>query len=95
MATERRRLVRRESYVRDLEQIADHIAADNPKAALDIWDQIERQAERLREFPLSGRVGRIAGTRELVVAGTPFIVVYRVVEAIDLVRILHGAQQWP
>jgi toxin ParE1/3/4 len=89
------RIVRRDSYASDLDRIVDHIAADNPSAALTIWDVIERQSERLGDFPLSGRIGRSPDTRELVVSGTPFIVVYLVSDDIELIRVLHGAQQWP
>jgi toxin ParE1/3/4 len=89
------RLVRRASYGEDLDNIVEHIARDNPVAALDMWDEIERQVERLRDFPRSGRTGRMAETRELVVNGTPFIVVYTVGDNVDLIRVLHGAQQWP
>ena len=95
MVTKRLRLVRRESYARDLDRIVEHIAKDNPVAALRMWDEIEGQIERLQEFPQSGRVGRIAETRELVVTSTPFIVVYTVGDRIDLIRVLHGAQKWP
>lgn len=95
MVTKRLRLVRRESYARDLDLIVEHIAKDNPVAALRMWDEIEGQIERLQEFPHSGRVGRIAETRELVVTGTPFIVVYTVGDRVDLIRVLHGAQKWP
>jgi len=43
-----------------------------------------------------GRVGRMQGTRELVISGTTFIVVYRVKgRRIELLRLLHGSQQWP
>lgn len=89
------RIIRRESYAIDLDGIVDHIALDNPKAALDMWDEIERQVERLRDFPHSGRAGRMPETRELVVSGTPFIVVYLVSNNVELIRVLHGAQQWP
>ena len=89
------RIVRRASYARDLDRIVDHIALDNPAAALDIWDEIERQVERLRDFPQSGRAGRLLNTRELIVSGTPFIVVYLVSADVELIRVLHGAQQWP
>lgn len=64
-------------------------------AAIGVRDEIESQIERLREFRYSGRDGRLKGTRELVVARTPFIVIYTVNEAIGPVRVLHGAQQWP
>lgn len=41
----------------------------------------------------SGRVGRVEGTREWVLTGTPYIVAYRVVAGIvEVLRILHGAQ---
>lgn len=89
------RIIRRESYASDLVRIVDHIALKNPAAALDMWDEIERQVERLREFPLSGRTGRMQATRELVVAGTPYIVVYVITGDVELIRVLHGAQRWP
>jgi toxin ParE1/3/4 len=90
------RLLRRDSYAEDLERIAEHIAKDKPGAALAMWDAIESQVERLRAFPNSGRAGRLEGTRELLVPRTPFIVVYRIAEThVELVRVLHGAQQWP
>jgi plasmid stabilization system protein ParE len=51
---------------------------------------------RLVDFPASGRVGRIAGTRELVINGTPYIAAYAVTEtAVRVLRVLHGAQEWP
>ncbi|XUM50144.1 type II toxin-antitoxin system RelE/ParE family toxin (plasmid) [Rhizobium sp. YTU87027] len=89
------RLVRRASYGADLDRIVAHIAKDNPAAALDMWDEIDRQVERLRDFPRSGRTGRIVETRELVVIGTPFIVVCAVGDNVDLIRVVHGAQKWP
>lgn len=89
------RIVRRDSYAADLDSIVDHIALENPSAALDIWDDIERQIERLRDFPRSGRIGRMPETRELVVSGTPYIVVYLVSDGVELIRVLHGAQKWP
>ena len=95
MIAKRMRLVRRETYAHDLDRIVEYIAKDNPVAALAMWDEIEGQVERLRDFPLSGRSGRVPETRELVVAGTAYIVIYVVGDDVDLVRVLHGAQQWP
>ncbi len=74
----------------------DHIAQDSPKAAIDQGDRIESQIETLSAYPEMGREGRVAGTRELVVSRTPFIVVYRVrAERVEILRVLHGAQMWP
>ncbi|MBI2431854.1 MAG: type II toxin-antitoxin system RelE/ParE family toxin [Candidatus Hydrogenedentes bacterium] len=39
---------------------------------------INTAANSLTEFPERGRVGRIPGTCELVVPGTPYIIPYRI-----------------
>ena len=50
----------------------------------------------LRDNPQHGRVGRVNGTRELVLPGTSFIAVYTVAtNAVSVLRVLHGAMQWP
>ena len=80
----------------DRDSQIDYIAQDSPKAAIGQGDRIERQIETLSAYPELGRKGRVAGTRELVVNRTPFIVVYRVrAERIEILRVLHGAQMWP
>jgi plasmid stabilization system protein ParE len=74
----------------------DHIAADSPNAAIRQGDRISAAAAQLVDHPQSGRPGRVAGTRERVVPGTPFILVYSVTdERVLIVRVLHGAQAWP
>ena len=78
--------------------LIDYIAEDSPKAAIEQGDRIEYQLDQLIEHPEIGRPGRKKGTRELVISGTPFIVVYRFKprsKKIELMRVLHGAQQWP
>lgn len=75
-------------------QIA-YIAERNPWAAIDMGDAIEAAVSRLAANPESARPGRVAGTRELVVTGTPYVVVYRVERgAVVILRLLHGAQRW-
>ena len=74
----------------------DYIARDNPKAAVEQGDRIEKQISQLIEQPKMGRAGRKQGTRELVISRTSLIVIYRIKgKRIELVRVLHGAQQWP
>ena len=71
----------------DRDAIFTYIEADNPAAAVLIDERIESAARRLLDFPASGRVGRIAGTRELVINGTPYIAAYAITET--AVRILR------
>jgi toxin ParE1/3/4 len=42
-----------------------------------------------------GRPGRVQGTRERVITGTPYLVVYRVRHEVEILRVLHGAMRWP
>lgn len=73
----------------------DYIAQDSLTAALSQLDEIERQSDRLAEYPELGRVGRVKGTRELVINRTSFIAIYRIKgDIIQIFRFLHGAQQW-
>ncbi|OWV92705.1 addiction module toxin RelE [Rhizobium sp. R72] len=80
----------------DRDEIFTHIEADNPLAAAMIDERIVAATRRLLDFPASGRIGRIAGTRELVIIGTPYVAPYAVTETrVRILRVLHGAQEWP
>ncbi|MFG1192599.1 type II toxin-antitoxin system RelE/ParE family toxin [Xanthobacter flavus] len=80
----------------DRDGIFTHIEADNPRAAIAVDERIATAARRLVDFPESGRAGRVAGTRELVITGTPYVAAYAVTaETIRILRVLHGAQRWP
>ncbi len=81
--------------VEDLERICDDIAEDRPMAASRVAGAATRIIASLAEFPLRGRVGRVVGTRELVLPGLPFLAIYEVDEDVRVLRILHGAQRWP
>ena len=81
----------------DLGRICDHVARERPEAARRIALDVLRAIEDLRTFPNRGRPGRVQGTRELVLT-RPFLAVYEVreeEEEVQVLRILHGAQQWP
>ena len=72
------------------------IAEDNPQAAADVDDRIEAAAQRLKDFPNSGRPGRIEGTRELVIGRTPYIAPYQIIgDTVRVLRVIHGARMWP
>ena len=82
--------------IKDLDNAYDFIAADRPRAAAVTLGKIEAAIQQLRSFPRMGRTGRIRGTREIVVSGTPFVIAYRPGnEHLDLLAIMHGARKWP
>ena len=90
------RLVYSRRYRRRLGDTHEWIATDNPSAAPRVIERIRTAVERLQEFPFLGRPGRVEGTRELVIPGTPYIAPYRVVgEAVQIITVMHGAQRWP
>lgn len=83
--------------VRHLEAARAYIARDNPAAATSVTQRIVAQVEGLVAFsPNMGRPGRIAGTRELVITRTPYVVVYRVTqEEVQVLAVIHQARAWP
>ncbi|BCH20730.1 type II toxin-antitoxin system RelE/ParE family toxin [Mesorhizobium sp. L-8-3] len=90
------KLVWAQFAVTDRVRIFGHIEADNARAAVRVDEQIARAVRRLLDFPESGRPGRVAGTREMVVPRTPYIAAYVVTsDRIRILRVLHGAQIWP
>ena len=81
---------------RDLDEVEEYIAQDNPDAAIDTVLAIVAAVKQLEEFPGMGRPGRVAGTRELVIDGLPYIVPYRLREkSIEILRVYHAARRWP
>jgi len=83
--------------IEDLASIKSFISEDNPTAAARLILHIIRNIEELlSDTPQIGRAGRMPGTRELVIPKTPFIVPYRLVgETVQVLRVYHGARQWP
>lgn len=82
--------------IRDLVHIREYIARDNPDAAREIALKTVDATERIIEFPEVGRSGRVNGTRELVLSGTPYLIVYRLKKkAVHFVRVLHASRKWP
>ncbi|HAT8623610.1 TPA: type II toxin-antitoxin system mRNA interferase toxin, RelE/StbE family [Legionella pneumophila] len=81
---------------KNLNQIEEYIAQDNPKAAVDAVIRIINSIGMLSNNPAMGRIGRIFDTRELVISGTPFIVPYRIKSGqIEIIRVLHSSMKWP
>ena len=75
---------------------AQYIAEDSPAAAGRIVVAVTEAVARLPRYPSLGRPGRVAGTRELIVTGTPYIIPYRVRgETVEILRVFHAARKWP
>ena len=74
----------------------EYIAEENRRAATRTADQIWESTQLLSHHPMAGREGRVAGTRELVISGTPFVVAYRVEKKeVWILAVLHAAREWP
>jgi toxin ParE1/3/4 len=82
----------------DLDKIEAYVAEENsPIVAIDVvMNIVDSVYLILPGHPKAGRPGRVKNTRELVIDGLPFIVIYREnVNRIEILRVLHDAQQWP
>lgn len=79
----------------DREAILEYIAEDNVQAAIELDEAFEAKAEIARQRPTLHKAGRVKGTHELVVQPN-YVMVYRVLpDAVEFLRVLHAAQQWP
>jgi len=91
-----RRLEYAARYFRRLADIKERIAEQNPAAATRTILRTRSAVGRLARSPQLGRPGRVEGTRELVIARTPYIVPYRVWgDVVQVITILHSAQRRP
>ena len=82
--------------VADLVSIRAYISKDSPAAGRKEAAKIKEAASRLIQFPLSGRMGRVPNTRELVIPGTSYIAAYTVQgDDVLIAAVLHGRQNWP
>ena len=89
------RLVFAEPAARDLDDIVDYIALDNPPAAEKTYRAIVAAAERLQDFPEIGHAGRLPDTRELSVVSLPTIIVYEISrDTVTVIAVFHGARDW-
>lgn len=96
---ERKKRKQLEWSLRSAEQLVEiekFIARENPAMAAMVVDRIIATAARLSVFPQVGRVGRVRGTRELIITRYPYIVVYRVLRTkVQVVRVVHQSKKYP
>jgi toxin ParE1/3/4 len=79
----------------DLEGIKDYLNQHYPHFAEPTVRTIYQRIRSLKTAPNRGRPGHRSGTRELPLSPLPYVVVYAVKpEAIEILHIYHGSQDW-
>ena len=82
--------------LQDLKAGYDYISHENPMGARQVMGRLEEILEHLKGQPFIGHKGRVEGTYEVFVSGTPFIIVYQVKsELLVIVSVLHTARKYP
>jgi toxin ParE1/3/4 len=77
----------------DLEQINDYLKDRHSRYRLPTMRKLYQAIGTLKKWPQSGRMGREAGTRELLFSPLPYVCVYRITEqSIEILRIYHTSQ---
>ena len=85
-----------EPAAKALEDIQDQIAQDNRRAAFEVAQRIRVMTDFLGDHPKIGRIGRVAGTYELVIPGIPYIVPYRIQNhEVQILSVFHTSRKWP
>jgi addiction module RelE/StbE family toxin len=80
----------------DIDAAFEYVVADSAYAAEQFLERMQQAVAILVRHPMAGRTGRIPGTRELIVPGTPWILPYRIRRGfIDILAVIHGARKWP
>lgn len=85
-----------EKALLDLDDVEAYISQTNSPAAEEVVLKILRTVSLLRDQPGLGRVGRVPGTKELIIPETLYIVPYRVKGGLlQILRIYHTSRMWP
>ncbi len=91
------KIVWTEPVRQDLREIFTYIAEENPRAARALLSEIKERVNVLTNNPEIGRIGRVGGTRELVLTGTRYYIFpYRVKgQQLQILTVFHTSKQWP
>ncbi len=89
------KVLRKPLYMQSLQEIEDHIAIDNPLAALDMWLHIEDQVDKLADPNFPRRRGRVAGTLELVAHANYVVILQQTPDTVTVLDVLHAARKYP
>ena len=83
----------------DIVRIKEYLTDRSPTNAKKVLRLVTDAVKVLGDQPYIGRPGHVADTRELVISGLPYVVVYGVIETksppeIAIYHVYHGAQNW-
>ena len=82
--------------IEDLKEIGRHIGKDNPNAAYRVLIKIKATGDSLQKNPQLGHPGRVNKTRELLIAGLPYILPYYIKKnQIWILAVMHTSKKWP
>jgi len=82
--------------VADLEEISDYMVAASPQAWEHLLPRLERLTQAILDFPLMGKAGIVPRTREFVLAGTPYILVFQLKDdSVVIVSVRDGRMRLP
>lgn len=80
----------------DVAEVVSFIDLERPMGATALVEAIGAVVERLVDYPASARKGRARKTREAVVIGWPYIIVYMIApDALRVLRVFHTSRRWP
>lgn len=88
-------LVWTQTALRDLDDIGSFIALDSPRAAEAIVRRIVEAVSALAWHPKLGPTNDDNQTRRLIVTGTPYVVIYRIAERVEILTVFHASRAWP
>lgn len=80
----------------NLEHSAEYLHEHNPQSARDFVKEVHELTELLKENPAMGRLGRVFGTRELILNQFPYLIPYRVKNnCIEILRVFPTRMSQP
>ncbi len=89
------KVLRKPQYWESQQAIEDHVAHDNPSAAIDLWLAIDDQVSQLSDPNFPRRRGRVTGTLELVAHPNYVAILEQTLDTVTVLDVLHAAKQYP
>ena len=79
----------------DVREIARWIARARSVAAKEVARRIRDTAQTPGQNPGLSRAGAVLDTRERVIPGLPYIIIYRVRDVVEIVWVVDARRDWP